>query len=80
MHATNDPREIQKCILLEEFKLTAPKDRLKNFGYCTMLKTLLFIEDSFMMDIVEKSNLNNQLIIQMSTMKYKIKVINELIE
>ncbi|CAO1441395.1 unnamed protein product, partial [Diamesa tonsa] len=73
MHPSNHPQEIQKCILLEEFKQTAPKDRLRNFGYCEMLKLLLFIEDSTMLDIVEKSNLNNHFIQQVSTMTFKIK-------
>lgn len=74
MHVTNEPIEIQTCILLEEFKTTAPSDRLRNFGYCKMLKLLLFIEDSYSMNEVERSNLNNHYVQKISTIKYKIMV------
>lgn len=74
MHANNDPEEIRTCILLEEFKRTAPQDRLRNFGYCKMLKLLLFIEDSFSMNEVESNNLNNHYVQKVSTITYKIMV------
>ncbi|CAO1439308.1 unnamed protein product [Diamesa serratosioi] len=73
MTKSNSEKEKEKCILLEQFKKTDPKDRLRNFGYCTMLTNMLLIEDSFIMDLVEASNLNNHLIQQVSKITYKIK-------
>lgn len=74
MSESNSPKEIQKCIILEEFKQTDPKHRFIKFGYCEMLKTMLLIEDSFIMDLVEVYNLNNHYIQQLSTTTYQIKV------
>jgi hypothetical protein len=74
MTENNSNEEIQRCIILEEFKLMAIVDRYAIYGYTEMLHFFLDIENSFELDLVQKLSLNNSLVHKMSTINYKIDV------
>lgn len=66
--------EIEKCVLLEEFKRTDPKDRLRFYGY-SMIQLMTQLEESFVMNLVEACYIDHQYIEQVSKTTFKIKVI-----
>ena len=74
MSNENSDAEIQKCILLEEFKLLSAIDRYKAYGYIEMLNLFLDIENSFELDLVQKCNLLNIRLEKLGTIRYKINV------
>ena len=75
INETSTNKDIEQCIQLEEFRRSEPKDRLRLFGYCTMLKLMLSIEDSSILDTTERCFINHQYIQQLSKTTFKIKVI-----
>lgn len=74
MNESNTEDEINRCILLEEFKLMPIEERYKAYGYVEMLMRFLDIENSFELDLVKKFNLNNSLVLQQGAIHYRIDV------
>lgn len=74
MNDGNSDDQIHRCILLEEFKLMPIVERYKAYGYVNMLVLFLDIENSFELDLLQKSNFQNASILQLSTIHYKINV------
>ena len=74
MTGENSASEIQRCIILEEFKLMSIVDRYKIYGYIDMLKLFLDIENSFELDLVKKFSLNNSELHKLGVINFKINV------
>lgn len=74
MTEENSAAQIQRCILLEEFKLMPIAERYKAYGYVNMLELFLDVENSFELDLLQKSNLNNAAVQQLSAISFKINV------
>lgn len=71
---TNTYEEIQKCVILEEFKLIVPEERYKVHGYVSMLDLFLDIENSFELDLLQKSDLVGVKIFKQNLTHYRIDV------
>lgn len=70
----NSAAQIQRCILLEEFKLMPIVERYIAYGYVKMLELFLDVENSFELDLLKNSNLNNAAVQQLSAISFKINV------
>lgn len=71
-HNSND--EINRCILLEEFRLMSKTLRYKVYGFAKMLNWFIDIENSFELDLLQKFDINNVELKSCSATHYKIVV------
>ncbi|CRL05448.1 CLUMA_CG018163, isoform A [Clunio marinus] len=72
MNEDNSEEEIQKVIILEEFRILPLVERYKAFGYVEMTNLFLDIENSFELDLLGKLTINNSSVYQISVIFYKI--------
>lgn len=74
MNEDNSDDQLRRCILLEEFKLMPIVERYKAYGYVSMLNLFLDVENSFELDLLQKSTLSNATVLKISAIQYKINV------
>lgn len=68
------PSAIKLVIVLEEFKLIAPVDRYKIYGYVEMLNVFIDIENSFELNLLKKSQINCTRVVKENAINYRIHV------
>lgn len=74
MNERNSDEAIERCIILEEFKLMSKVDRYKIYGYITMLHQFLDIENSFELDLLKKCDLRHANVKRLGAINYSIAV------